>query len=701
MPEPMPGGSSSHEPDQAPPMIPDGVLPFPQLCARIHDRVTAFLAEDAPSQRLKSVQEQTRISLGVLEEALDRYSLPELSLSYNGGKDCLVLLILYLSALHSKGLTTLPGTDGQSPPIQCVYIQAPDPFQEVEDFVASSAKTYSLSLERYAKPMKAAFAEYLRDKPTVKAIFVGTRRTDPHGANLTHFDPTDHGWPNFMRIHPVIDWHYVEIWTSPKFQSSNASQTIEHEGTSNMSVETITTISPITNKPILTRNGLTDADLQALPKTATEAFKSYKNTPLSERQRIVKAALQLLNKRQDELANELTEQMGRPIAYTAKEITTAVARGEYLLKISGDALADTDGEPEKGFKRYIKKVPVGPVLVLFAWNYPYLILVNSVIPALLAGNSVIIKPSPQTPTIAEHFQEIFQEAGLPENVMQYFHCGSFIQLETLVRAPEIQLICFTGSVAGGLAVQRSASDRVGVRVGLELGGKDPAYVRPDVDVKWAAENIVDGAIFNSGQSCCSIERVYVAQEVHDEFVAAVQEELKGYKLGDPFDESTNIGPVVSKRSAETIRSHIKDALEKGAKDATPENESFKSPPEDGNYVPPTLLTGVTHEMTVMTEETFGPVIPVMKVTSDEEAVRLMNDSEFGLTASIWTKDVEHGHELADDVEAGTVFINRCDYPSPDLAWIGWKNSGKGQTLSKFGFEQFVKLKSYHIKDYPK
>lgn len=326
---------------------------------------------------------------------------------------------------------------------------------------------------------------------------------------------------------------------------------------------------------------------------------------------------------------------------------------------------------------------------------------NSVIPALLAGNSVIIKPSPQTPTIAEHFQEIFQEAGLPENVMQYFHCGSFIQLETLVRAPEIQLICFTGSVAGGLAVQRAASDRVGVRVGLELGGKDPAYVRPDVDVKWAAENIVDGAIFNSGQSCCSIERVYVAQEVHDEFVAAVQEELKGYKLGDPFDKSTNIGPVVSKRSAETIRSHIKDALEKGAKDATPENESFKSPPEDGNYVPPTLLTGVTHEMTVMTEETFGPVIPVMKVSSDDEAVKLMNDSVFGLTASIWTKDVEDGHGLADNVEAGTVFINRCDYPSPDLAWIGWKDSGKGQTLSKFGFDQFVKLKSYHIKDYPK
>ncbi|KAF1985031.1 aldehyde dehydrogenase [Aulographum hederae CBS 113979] len=468
-----------------------------------------------------------------------------------------------------------------------------------------------------------------------------------------------------------------------------------------MSVEKITTISPITNQPLLTRNGLSDSDLTALPDVATEAFTSFRKTSLSDRQKIVSKALQTINSKKDELAKELTEQMGRPIAYAAKEITTAVARGEYLLKISSDALSDTPGEPEKGFERYIKKTPVGPVLVLFAWNYPYLILVNSLIPAILAGNSVILKPSPQTPTIVEHVQQIFVDAGLPKNVIQYFHCGSFTQLETIVRNPHIQLVCFTGSVAGGLAVQKAASDRVAVRVGLELGGKDPAYVCSDVDVKWAAEEIVDGAIFNSGQSCCSLERIYVDEKIHDEFVKGVQDVLSGYKLGDPFDKATHIGPVVSKRSAETIQSHIKDALDKGAKDATPENESFKSPPKDGNYVAPTLLTDVTHDMIVMTEETFGPVIPVMKVKNDQEAVRLMNDSQFGLTASIWTKDTQRGNELADDVEAGTVFVNRCDFPSPDLAWIGWKDSGKGQTLSKFGFDAFVRLKSYHIKHYPK
>ncbi|KAK1044278.1 hypothetical protein LTS16_007360 [Friedmanniomyces endolithicus] len=465
--------------------------------------------------------------------------------------------------------------------------------------------------------------------------------------------------------------------------------------------ETLTTISPTTNQPILTRHGPTSVDLAALPQRAQTAFLKYRQTPLPTRQKIVRKALQLLNDHQEELARELTEQMGRPIAYTAKEITTAVARGEYMLKISSDALADTPGEPQEGFKRYIRKVPLGPVLVLFAWNYPYLILVNSLIPALLAGNSVILKPSPQTPTIVEQVQKIFVEAGLDEDVIQYFHCGDFAKIEKMVQAPEIQLVCFTGSVAGVLAVQKAAAGRVDCRVGLELGGKDPAYVRPDVDLAWAAEEIVDGAVFNSGQSCCSLERVYVHESVHDDFVTAVQKVLSGYKLGDPNDKDTNIGPVISKAAAVRIQSHIDDALAKGAKNATPENKTFTSPPAtNGNYIPPTLLTHVNHTMLVMRDETFGPILPIQSVASDSEAVSLMNDSHFGLTASIWTKDVEKGEELSEGVEAGTVFVNRADFPSPDLAWVGWKESGRGQTLSRFGFEQFVKLRSHHVKAYP-
>ena len=328
-----------------------------------------------------------------------------------------------------------------------------------------------------------------------------------------------------------------------------------------------------------------------------------------------------------------------------------------------------------------------------------MILINSLIPALLAGNSVILKPSPQTPTIAEHIQSIFEEAGLQKNVIQYFHCGSQPQLEVIVRSPQIKLICFTGSVQAGLSVQRAATGRI-VPVSLELGGKDPAYVRADVDVRWAAEEIVDGAVFNSGQSCCSIERVYVDERIHNAFIAAVQEVLMAYKLGDPRNKNTTVGPVISRKAVETIQAQVDDALSKGAIDVTPANPSFSSYPTEGNYFKPTLLINVTHDMDVMNDETFGPIIPVMKVGDDEEAVRLMNDSEFGLTASIWTKDVVRGEQLSESVEAGTVFVNRCDFPSPDLAWTGWKNSGKGVSLSKFGFEQFVKLKSFHVKAYP-
>lgn len=265
--------------------------------------------------------------------------------------------------------------------------------------------------------------------------------------------------------------------------------------------------------------------------------------------------------------------------------------------------------------------------------------------------------------MVEHAAKTFAEAGLPDGVLQFFHSGSPTIMETIVRNPLIALVCFTGSVGGGLAVQKAAADRV-VNVGLELGGKDPAYIRADVDIDWAAGEIVDGAVFNSGQSCCSLERVYVDETIHDAFVEAVQKVLKGYKLGDPFDKGTHVGPVVSKRSKDAIEEHIEDALAKGAKDVTPENESFSNPPLKGNFVKPTLLVNVDHTMRVMTEETFGPVVAVQKVKNDEEAVKLMNDSEFGLTASIWTKDTDKGYELAEDVEAGTVFVNRCDYPSP-------------------------------------
>jgi acyl-CoA reductase-like NAD-dependent aldehyde dehydrogenase len=295
--------------------------------------------------------------------------------------------------------------------------------------------------------------------------------------------------------------------------------------------------------------------------------------------------------------------------------------------------------------------------------------------------------------------EIFAAAGLPKGVLQYFHCGSPSHVESIVCSSQINHICFTGSVAGGLAVQKAAADRI-VNVGLELGGKDPAYVRPDVDPQWAASEVIDGAIFNSGQSCCAIERVYVHHDIYSSFINACKDILSKYKVGDPMDKSTQIGPVISKRAKETIQSQIDEAIDLGAKDETPPNPSFESMPPQGNFVKPTLLTNVTHKMSIMRDETFGPVLPVMAVPSDAAAIEYMNESQFGLTASIWTRDVDVGQQLAGQVQAGTVFVNRADFPSPDLAWTGWKDSGKGVTLSKFGFEQFVRLKSFHVKEYP-
>ncbi|RMZ76010.1 hypothetical protein DV738_g5163, partial [Chaetothyriales sp. CBS 135597] len=475
-----------------------------------------------------------------------------------------------------------------------------------------------------------------------------------------------------------------------------------------MATETITTISPSTNTPILTRHGLSPSALLAVGTTATAAFKSFQSShpTLESRQSIVRHALDLLKSKSAELAAELTAQMGRPRRYVGAELATAIKRAEFMLSVSSTALADTPGEEEAGFKRLIQRRPVGVVLVIFAWNYPYLILVNSLIPALLAGNAVILKPSPQTPTIAEHIKAIFEQAGLPRDVIQYVHCGRPTDLRPLILSPSVNHVSFTGSTAGGLAVQQIAAARIDLTVGLELGGKDPAYVRPDIDdVAWAAEEIVDGAIFNSGQSCCAIERVYVHADIHDAFVAAARKVLAGYTVGDPNDEATQIGPVISRQAKANIEQQIADAIAAGATDETPPNASFTAAANNtqGNYVAPRLLTNIPANSTaaVVHDETFGPVIPVVRVHSDDEAIALMNDSSYGLTASIWTKDVARGEALCQRLEAGTVFVNRADYPSPDLAWTGWKDSGKGVTMGRWGFESFVKLRSVHVKDYPK
>ncbi|KJK67280.1 Aldehyde dehydrogenase family protein [Aspergillus parasiticus SU-1] len=459
----------------------------------------------------------------------------------------------------------------------------------------------------------------------------------------------------------------------------------------------ISTLSPSTNTVVYERGEITIPEAENVCRDAAKAFLTFRKMPFAQRKEIVTKALGLIQERKQSLGEELTLQMGRPIAFGAKEVETMQKRADYLLKVAEDALQPIPGQSEAGFRRWIEKEPVGPILIIFAWNFPYLIIVNSLIPALLAGNPVILKPSPQTPLVGDRIKEIFDEAGLPPAVLQVIHSGSTETLKELVKIPDINLVTFTGSTQGGRLIREATASRF-VSVNLELGGNDPAYVRPDADIRYVAEQLVDGAVFNAGQSCCAVERVYVHTDIHDAFATEVQKELAQYKLGDPADKTVNVGPVISRAAQKSVHSQIQDALAKGAVNSTPPNSTFTSPPPEGNYVVPTVLTQVNHDMVVMKEETFGPVLPIMRVSSDEEAVQLMNDSDYGLTASVWTQDLAAGEKLLKLLDAGTVFINRCDYPNPDLAWTGWKNSGMGYTLGPKAFDPFVKLKSYHIRE---
>ncbi|BGP67503.1 hypothetical protein NBRC10513v2_000823 [Rhodotorula toruloides] len=468
------------------------------------------------------------------------------------------------------------------------------------------------------------------------------------------------------------------------------------------STTTLTTLSPIDGSEVVQRPYPTsNAELDATVERSHAAYQSWRKVPLKERIRLVHLGVDHLSSRALELGPELTEQMGRPKKYTAAEFATFKDRASWLLGQAEKALADENvdaGRPD-GFNRIIRRAPVGVCLLVGAWNV-HMIQVNALIPALVAGNSVILKPSPQTPLVAERIQESFEAAGLPQDLIQTLHLTP-PQMDYLVSHPLIPFISFTGSVANGKRVEKTAAlaaeNGAGFKmIGLELGGKDAAYVREDCDPAYAAENVVDGAMFNSGQSCCAVERVYVHESIYDKFVEEVVKVVKGYKLGDPRQDDTTLGPVISLRSAATIREHVSEAVSKGARALIPESH-FPEAKEGTTYVAPQVLVDVDPSMKVMSEETFGPVVGIMKVKDDAEALRLINDSPFGLTCSIWTKDRSAYDSLVDDIDAGTVYLNRCDYLDPALPWTGFKYSGRGISLSRYGYDAVTKAKSLHVR----
>ncbi|WP_445679965.1 aldehyde dehydrogenase family protein [Radicibacter daui] len=457
---------------------------------------------------------------------------------------------------------------------------------------------------------------------------------------------------------------------------------------------TIRCISPVDGSVYAERPVAGAPAVDAALKKARAAQAEWKKQPLAVRARYCLAAVDAMLAMKDEIVPELAWQMGRPVRYGAGELRGFEERARYMIALAEEALAPVDPGPKEGFRRYIKREPLGLVFVVAPWNYPYLTAVNSIIPALMAGNAVLLKHAAQTLLVAERFQKAFDKAGLPEGLFQHLYL-SHEQSAAIIAGGMVNQVNFTGSVAGGQAMEQAAAGTF-TGLGLELGGKDPAYVRADVNLAHAVENLVDGAFFNSGQSCCGIERIYVDAAVYDAFVEGFIDLTRQYVLGSPLDAETTLGPMVRPAAAEFVRAQVAAAVAAGAT-AHIDAGAFSGNMAGSAYMAPQVLTGVDHSMSVMMEESFGPVVGIMKVKGEDEAVRLMNDSPYGLTASVWTADLEAAERIGDAIATGTVFMNRADYLDPSLAWTGVKHTGRGATLSKVGYETLTRPKSFHLR----
>jgi acyl-CoA reductase-like NAD-dependent aldehyde dehydrogenase len=454
------------------------------------------------------------------------------------------------------------------------------------------------------------------------------------------------------------------------------------------------TISPIDGSVYVERELAGPRQLEAALAAAASAQRAWRATPLAERATLCTRLVDAFVAQTATIAEEITWQIGRPIAHSPFEMRGFAERARRMIALAPEALADVQAGEKAGFNRFIRREALGVVLVLSPWNYPYLTSVNAVIPALLAGNTVILKHALQTPLCAERYSALAREVGFPPGVLQHVHC-SHDDVARMIADPRVGYVAFTGSVAGGHAVERAARERF-IGSGLELGGKDPAYVRADADLAHAIENLVDGAFFNSGQSCCGIERIYVDQRLYSAFVDGYVELTRKYVLGDPRQPETTLGPLVRTAAADFVRAQTAEAVAQGAR-ALIDERGFAASRAGTPYLAPQVLVDVTQPMRVMREESFGPVVGIMAVDGDERALELMNDSDYGLTAAIWTRDEAAALALGDRLETGTVFMNRCDYLDPDLAWTGVKDSGRGCTLSKLGFDALTRPKSFHLR----
>jgi acyl-CoA reductase-like NAD-dependent aldehyde dehydrogenase len=458
--------------------------------------------------------------------------------------------------------------------------------------------------------------------------------------------------------------------------------------------ETIRCISPVDGRLYAERPVAEDTAVDAALARARAAQRAWRGVALAERAQLCAAVVDAMLAMREEIVPELAWQMGRPVRFGAGELRGFEERARFMIGIAAEALAPAEPEPKAQFRRLIRREPLGLVLVVAPWNYPYLTAVNSVIPALMAGNAVLLKHAAQTLLVGERFQAACDRAGLPAGLFQHLVL-THDQTARILAAGSVDQVNFTGSVEGGRAIERAAAGTF-TGVGLELGGKDPAYVRPDCDLAATVENLVDGAFFNSGQSCCGIERIYVHSAIYQSFVDGFVTLTRGYVLDDPLAQETTLGPMVRSSAADFVRGQVAEAVRAGAR-ALIAPADFPRDRAGTPYMAPQVVVDVDHAMGLMTEESFGPVVGIMPVRDDAEAIALMNDSRFGLTASVWTTDAAAAEAIGAEIETGTVFMNRCDYLDPALAWTGVKETGRGASLSRIGYETLTRPKSYHLR----
>ncbi|WP_048647110.1 aldehyde dehydrogenase family protein [Nitratireductor soli] len=449
-------------------------------------------------------------------------------------------------------------------------------------------------------------------------------------------------------------------------------------------------VSPIDGSVFERVSYQSNEDVDSAVRAARKAQGKWANVPLAERAQICTRFVAEMLAMADDAGLELAHQMGRPLAFGGKEMNGVAERTHFMISRADAGLSSLDVSDSQAGRR-VDREPLGLALVVAPWNYPFLTAINTIVPALLAGNSVILKPAGQTALTGRRFADAFRRAGLPEGVFQTIF-ATHDTIGKIILNGGIDFVAFTGSVRGGTEIEKVAAGRF-IPITLELGGKDPAYVRSDANLERTVASLVDGSFFNSGQSCCGIERIYVAKKIFDPFVSAfITETGRTQKLGSPLDTGTTLGPVVTKRAAGEIGDQIAAAVDAGAEVVTGKIPSA----EDGCYLDATTLVSVDHSQAFMTEETFGPAVGIMPVEDDEEAVRLMNDSRFGLSASLWTADRVAAEQLGRAVKTGTLFVNRCDYLDPRLAWTGIKESGRGCSLSEWGFHHVTRPKSYYF-----